>query len=87
MDTRVEQINDFLEYLSKTIIGLKNLIRLKLDVPLLKKFLYTLEAKENKLNKELSKIKSMCPHDWEYGGHGHNDDWYKCTICGKTEDR
>lgn len=31
------------------------------------------------------KEQETCDHQWRYSGHGHNDDAYDCTKCGKTE--
>jgi len=87
MNARVIEILDILEYLEKTTYGLEQLIRLKLDVKILDKFLYTLDKKEKELNKELSKIRKNCIHDWEYSGHGHNDDVYVCYECKEMEFR
>lgn len=32
-------------------------------------------------------LKGQCPHNkgWLLVGHGHNDDSYKCNLCGKVE--
>ena len=30
-------------------------------------------------------IQKVCKHDWDYQGHGHNDELYLCSICGKEE--
>jgi hypothetical protein len=29
-------------------------------------------------------LEGKCPHNsgWEYIGHGHNDDAYRCKACG-----
>ena len=85
MDKRVEQIEEFQENLSSVTYGLKELIALKLDIPNLKTMLKTLEKKETQLQKELSRIIKNCNHEWEYNGHDHKDDCYKCTMCGETE--
>lgn len=39
------------------------------------------------LEKALKAMQSICEHDWQYDGHGHNDDHYVCSICkaGKWE--
>ena len=44
--------------------------------------------------KYLESIINICPHAdkdgnsaFEYIGHNHNDDVYKCTLCGKLEYR
>lgn len=26
-----------------------------------------------------------CNHDFQYSGHGHNDDCYECSKCGELE--
>lgn len=33
-------------------------------------------------------LQGKCPHNggWRYGGHGHNDEWYQCKLCGDTKD-
>lgn len=33
-------------------------------------------------------LQGKCPHNkgWRYGGHGHNDEWYSCALCGITKD-
>jgi len=28
-----------------------------------------------------NKYKTGCDHIWQYKGHGHNDDHYKCMKC------
>jgi hypothetical protein len=43
-------------------------------------------CREEKLAKEL-RIKNCKDHNWEYDGHGHNYSVYKCTKCGKEEER
>lgn len=35
--------------------------------------------------KELKEKRNNCNHDWRYGGHGHNDDWYICVHCGEMK--
>lgn len=32
-------------------------------------------------------LKGLCPHNkgWLYEGHSHNDDAYKCTLCGEID--
>lgn len=32
-------------------------------------------------------LKGECPHNggWVHDGHGHNDDAYKCKLCGKIK--
>lgn len=32
-------------------------------------------------------LQGKCPHNqgWTHDGHGHNDDCYKCKLCGQTE--
>lgn len=32
-------------------------------------------------------LQGRCPHNqgWRWDGHGHNDDAYKCNICGEIE--
>lgn len=32
-------------------------------------------------------LNNKCPHNagWVYDGHGHNDDAYKCRLCGEIE--
>ena len=32
---------------------------------------------------ETTKQQETCVHKWEYSGHGHNDDHYICSVCGK----
>ena len=86
-DKRVDIIQDQLEELCSATSAIEELIRLKLKIPELRKFLRLLEKEEKQLLTEQKKIRSACTHTWEYGGHGHNDDWYFCTECGATEDR
>lgn len=28
-------------------------------------------------------LQDICPHQWEYQGHSHNDDYFVCSICKK----
>lgn len=37
--------------------------------------------------KELKEKEPLHIHTFEYAGHNHNDDVYKCTLCGKLEYR
>ena len=37
--------------------------------------------------KELKEKEPLHIHTFEYVGHNHNDDVYKCTLCGKLEYR
>jgi len=32
-------------------------------------------------------LKGLCPHNegWSYAGHSHNDDAYKCRLCGDID--
>lgn len=32
-------------------------------------------------------LKGLCPHNkgWRYDGHGHNDEAWKCNLCGEIE--
>ncbi len=32
-------------------------------------------------------LQGKCPHNsgWNYIGHGHNDDCYRCNACGEEE--
>lgn len=32
-------------------------------------------------------LQENCIHDFQYFGHSHNDDVYKCRFCDKMEDR
>ena len=32
-------------------------------------------------------LQCTCTHDWKYEGHGHNESYYTCSICGATESR
>jgi hypothetical protein len=27
-------------------------------------------------------LQCVCPHEWHYDGHGHNDKQYTCAVCG-----
>jgi hypothetical protein len=33
-------------------------------------------------------LKGECPHneEWWYDGHGHNSDWFRCSLCGTLKD-
>ncbi|HET8688566.1 MAG TPA: hypothetical protein VFM18_18285 [Methanosarcina sp.] len=33
-------------------------------------------------------LQGKCPHNkgWDWFGHGHNYDTYKCRLCGQEED-
>jgi hypothetical protein len=41
-----------------------------------------LKAETQKHQAALDALRELCPHDWKYEGHGHNDDLYICNICG-----
>ena len=32
-------------------------------------------------------LEGKCPHNkgWNYAGHSHNDDAYRCNLCGQVE--
>jgi hypothetical protein len=32
-------------------------------------------------------LQGKCPHNggWSWLGHGHNDDCYRCNLCGKED--
>jgi len=87
MDKRVEEIESLLKDIGCATSGLSEVLDLGLGIPDLRKVYKALEKKQASLYKELNKLKKKCSHNWKYGGHGHNDDWYVCTICGETEDR
>lgn len=43
---------------------------------------------ESRIHKDAIKVlQKICNHEWIYDGHGHNDDYYTCNICGATEER
>jgi len=83
----VDKLEETKEALWQARLYLDNLVELKCDIPNLKEIVKTIEKKEKEVKKQLDSIRKKCSHNWEYGGHGHNDDWYVCTICGETEDR
>ena len=41
----------------------------------------------NNYKKAIEALQEVCEHDWSHQGHGHNDDLYLCSICGKEERR
>ena len=46
-----------------------------------------LENELEKINKAVDALVEICEHDWNYTGHGHNYDVYKCHKCSETEER
>lgn len=32
-------------------------------------------------------LKGLCPHNkgWYYYGHSHNEECWRCAVCGRTE--
>lgn len=58
---------------------------------------YRYYEEDKSLNEYIERVKFFqenCPHidknnnsTFEYKGHNHNDDVYKCTLCGKLEYR
>lgn len=55
------------------------------NVKTLKSFKKIIDMLRTKYSKQLEKIRADCQHKWEYEGHGHNDDCYKCYKCGKMK--
>jgi hypothetical protein len=37
------------------------------------------------LDKAIEALRDECQHDWSYGGHGHNEDYYICVNCGASK--
>lgn len=35
------------------------------------------------LDNAVTALQDTCEHDAKYTGHGHKDDYYVCTKCGK----
>jgi len=90
MDNRkkkIEKIDEILDPLGKSIYNLTDLVKLKLDYPELKPFLKGLERILDNLYDKKKQLQEKCKHDFEYFCGGHNDDAYKCTICGEMEYR
>lgn len=87
MDKKIERLINLKEAYWKFRIYLQELIRLESKISNLKDILEIVYKEEDKTHEKLKNIRKICAHNWVYGGHGHNDDWYKCTICGETEDR
>ena len=46
-----------------------------------------LKLLKESLEKKIEEKIDNCDHDFRYDGHGHKDDYYTCTLCGKTEER
>jgi len=45
----------------------------------------SLEALLRQSRYELESIQKNCKHDLHLDGHSHNDDAYRCSICGYIE--
>lgn len=46
------------------------------------------EILEPSLEEQTARILAgKCPHNrgWAYDGHSHNDDSYRCLLCGEIE--
>ena len=41
----------------------------------------------NTYRKAIEALQLVCDHDYNYDGHGHNEGYYTCSICGKKETR
>lgn len=81
-----DRLEELLEELNKATMYLDPLLRIKeITIPELKSTYKYLEKKEKEFNEQLEKIRNKCSHKWEYDGHGHNDDCYKCIFCGEIE--
>lgn len=55
---------------------------------LLSSFEKDLQVAQTKVSQAKAAIKTLqdiCPHQWEYQGHSHNDSYYVCTICKKDK--
>jgi hypothetical protein len=87
MDETAEKLTDIKEAIWHANIYIKELVRLKHNRIYYAQVSAALVNEERKIETKLKNIRKKCSHNWVYGGHGHNDDWYKCTICGETEDR
>ena len=42
-----------------------------------------LYAQARKLDAAIETLQETCEHDWRWTGHGHSEDYYVCTKCGK----
>jgi hypothetical protein len=52
----------------------------------LEKLLGTVQTKISILEHTArKKVMDNCQHNMVYEGHGHNDDYYKCSHCGYSE--
>lgn len=87
MDAKIERLLDIRDSLRKVILYGESLERLKPRIIWLSDTIIEMKKDEAKYSKRIANLRKKCSHNWEYGGHGHNDDWYVCTICGETEDR
>lgn len=45
------------------------------------------EAILEKKREFLESLQENCIHNMEYEGHGHNDSYYVCSVCGYEEFR
>lgn len=47
----------------------------------------TIEFTPTQQEQTLLLLQGKCPHNkgWSYDGHSHNDDAYKCNLCGDIE--
>lgn len=65
---------------------MSELRELKFQQNYLKILLAKVESKIFNIERaEREKIIAACSHNMVYAGHGHNDDYYKCSKCGYGE--
>jgi hypothetical protein len=89
MNSKAQKLITTIENLSNLKNSLNHLLN---DCPRIGSTLYKDTLKQCKIHlakykRDLELLRKNCKHNFEYEGHGHVYDFYKCTECGESEDR
>jgi len=78
-------LEEMRDVLNEARMSLNVLLRKKIDIPFLNLVNDAILKRLAQIDGEINTIKNSCDHNWEWYCSGHNDDLYKCTICGEVE--
>lgn len=45
---------------------------------------FPLQERLKSINQTIDTLISICPHEYKYDGHGHNESYEICIICNHT---
>ena len=75
LEKRLRETNDYIYKNHSNYIEARNIIKNMEDKQKLK----------DSLNLLLENIRDNCEHKWISNGHDHYDDYYICSLCGRSK--